>query len=734
MKQVYQSLRTGEIGVSEVPVPGLKPGYVLVQVATSLISPGTERMAVGFGRKNLLDKARDRPDLVRQVLNRARKQGVLTTIEKVRNRLDQPAAVGYACAGTVIGVGEDVATVQVGDSVACGGAGDAVHAEVVSVPKNLVVKLPNGVDFESAAFTTLGATSIHAVRLSEPQMGESIAVIGLGLVGLLTFQLARAAGCAVVGMDPDPERCRLADQLGCEATATDETEFAHAVARTTSGRGADGVIICAATPSDGPVELAGQVARQRAIVVALGLVGTRIPRRTYYDKELTFRVSRSYGPGRYDREYEEKGHDYPIGFVRWTENRNMQAFVQLLADDKIDVARLTTHRFPVEEAQAAYELVTGKSRAVALGILLTYSPSSLSRRIELVSGARRAPASRPRPVAAGLLGGGQFATTTLLPAMKRVSGIELVGVCNSTGLRARHVADKFGFNYCATQEEEIVNDPEVNTVVVATRHHLHARQVVASLAAGKSVFCEKPLALEEDELHSIVEAAGTLTTNMLMVGYNRRFSAMGVDLRAFLSPIQEPLAMHYRVNAGRLPADHWVHDPGQGGDRIRGEVCHFVDFLTFLAGALPVRVEAEALNDNGLYRQDNLTITMRFASGSLGTITYVANGDESLPKERVEVFGGGAAAVLDDFRRLELIRNGRKKVHRSRLRQDKGFVAEWEAFVDAMKVGSASPISLQETVSATLTTLRILDSLRTGGPVEVDVPRFIASPSPADIK
>ncbi len=794
MKQLFQHVRTAGALVTEVPIPKLAVGSLLVHVAASSISAGTERMVVDFAEKNLLQKARARPDLVRQVLDKAQREGILTALQAVQNRLDQPVPLGYSCAGTVIGVGAGVSELQVGDWVACAGGGYAVHAEVVSVPTNLVVKLPENVDFESAAFTTLGAIALQGIRLADVKLGEAVAVIGLGLLGQLTVQMLKAAGCMVIGMDIQPARAQLAHQLGADAVATTPDELSAICYRLSAGHGADAVIITADTPSNQPVQLAGEIARDRGVVVAVGAVGMQIPRKIYYEKELTFRISRSYGPGRYDPEYEEKGHDYPIGYVRWTENRNMQAFVQLLAEGKVNVKPLITHRFPIEEAPKAYDLITGKTGEPFLGVLITYPEDGkgkgegghlTDRKVWLrqpTTGPVRQPDQSPRsilqlpfsilhrpssnlqsPISVGLLGAGNFATTTLLPAMKKVSGIELIGVCTATGLSARHAGDKFGFRYCTTDENEIFSDPHINTVVIATRHYLHARQVLAALGVGKHVFCEKPLALNLEQLREVCKAVGSWKgengrgkgeegnvplsnvhspfsdvqslssilhspfSPILMVGYNRRFAPMARQLKAFLADVHEPLVMHYRVNAGYIPPDHWVQDPEHGGGRIIGEVCHFVDFLTFLAGALPVRVHARALPNDGRYRDDNVVITLEFADGSLGTITYVANGDKSFPKERVEIFGGGCVGVLDDFRRLELVRNGRKKVHTSRLRQDKGHRGEWEAFVAAVQNGSSSPIPREEIIATTLTTFRIMQALDCGEPVEVRTQDFIAS-------
>lgn len=735
MRQLLQSVRKGTLSVSEVPLPRTGQGQVLIQVAASLVSVGTERMVVDFAEKNLLQKAKARPDLVRQVLDKARREGILTTLESVRNRLDQPLALGYSCSGSIIAVSADVHEFHIGERVACAGGGYAVHAEVISVPKNLIVKLPENVGFEAAAFTTLGAIALQGVRLAEVRLGEVVTVIGLGLVGQLAVQLLKAAGCLVIGLDLRPERADLATQLGADAAVTSPEHLSAICDQISAGHGADAVIITADTESNQPVELAGQIARHKGIVVAVGAVGMNIPRKIYYEKELDFRISRSYGPGRYDPEYEEKGHDYPYAYVRWTEQRNMQAFAQLLADGKVNVQPLITHRFPIEEAAKAYELITGKTGALFLGVLLTYPDQpDLSRRIEFHpaipvpgSDAQTSNILVSRNVAIGLLGAGNFATATLLPAMKKVPAVQPIGVCAATGLSARHVAEKFGFSFCSTDENDIFNDPRINTVVIATRHHLHARQVLAGLNAGKHIFCEKPLAISEGELSSVVATFNIQRSTVLTVGYNRRFAPMAIRLKKFLADVHEPLIMHYRVNAGYVPPDHWVQDPDEGGGRIIGEMCHFVDFLIFLANALPVRVQAQALPNNGRYQDDNVIVTLEFENGTLGTITYAANGDRAFSKERVEVFGGETVAVLDDFRCLELVRHGRRKVRRSLLRQDKGHRGEWEALVSAVQNGGPSPISFTDLVTTTLTTFHIREALCTGEPVKIGAEAFIAS-------
>jgi predicted dehydrogenase/threonine dehydrogenase-like Zn-dependent dehydrogenase len=730
MKQVLQHARTGVVEVVDVPAPKLLPGCVLVRIAASLVSAGTERAASEFAGKNLIQKAKARPDLVQEVLNKVRRDGLLSALSAVRNRLDQPSALGYSSAGTVVGVGEGVTDLNVGDHVACAGAGYAVHAEFACVPRLLVAKFSSGtaISFEEAAFTTVGAVALHGIRTADVKLGDVVAVIGLGLLGQLSVQLLKAAGCRVLGMDIVLERVELAARLGADAAVVDDSEFRELCRQSTNGHGVDAVLVTAETLSSDPVNLAGEVARDRGVVVAVGTVGMDIKRPVYYAKELDFRISRSYGPGRYDTAYEQKGRDYPIGYVRWTETRNMEAFLQLLEQGKLDLKSLITHRFPIEQAQGAYELIVGKTGEASLGVLITYSDhAEETHHLGLVP--RKAAANSEKTVTVGLLGAGSFATGTLLPAMKSVSGLELVSVCSATSPHAHHAAKKFGFRFCATDEEKILHDPAVNTVVIATRHNLHASQVLAALAVGKHVFCEKPLCLTEDDLAEIVRAYDNPASDrksQLMVGFNRRFAPMAIRMKEFIGDIGEPLMLNYRVNAGHLSSDHWVNDPEQGG-RILGEVCHFVDFLTFMVSALPIEVQTRTLANSGDYSADNVVISLIFANGSQGTITYLANGDRSFSKERVEVFGGGAVAVLEDFRRLELVRDGRKQVNQSRLRQDKGHRGEWAAFAAALQNGSEVPIPFAEIVSTTLTTLRAVESQLSGKSMLVDAAAFIAN-------
>jgi predicted dehydrogenase/threonine dehydrogenase-like Zn-dependent dehydrogenase len=730
MKQLLQSVSTGEAIVAEVPAPKAGYGQVLVRVSASLISAGTERTAVDFAEKNLLQKAMSRPDLVKQVLDKAKREGLLSTIDTVRNRLDTDLALGYSNAGTVIAVGDGVTEFKAGDRVACAGGGYASHAEIVRVPRNLVARIPDAggreVPFEESAFTTVGAIALQALRLAEPQLGETVAVIGLGLIGLIAVQLAKASGCTVVGMDINPQRCALAERLGCDATATDAGQMNTIVETHSNARGADVVIITAATKSNAPVELAGEIARDRGRVVALGAVGLDIPRKHYYEKELFFQVSRSYGAGRYDPEYEEKGHDYPIGYVRWTEQRNMEAFLLMLAEGKVRVAPLITHRFPIDDGVKGYEIITGKTGEPFLGVVLTYpADASTATRIELRPAANLQAASDR--VAVGMVGAGGFATGVLLPAMKKVPGIELVGVCTASGSTAHGVGKRLGFRFCATDQQQVLSDPTINTIVVATRHHLHARQVSAALRAGKNVFCEKPLCVNEQELAELAQLYTSLNPSpMLMVGFNRRFAPMALEMGRFAHKLGEPMMMHYRVNAGYIPLTHWTQDKEQGAGRIVGEACHFVDFLSFLTGSLVRTVQVAALPNHGRYNDDNVVAVLTYENGSVGTIAYTAAGDKTFPKERVEMFGSGAVAVLDDFRSLLITQNGKRKELKSHLRQDKGHRGEWEAIAEAMRKGEPSPISFEQIVNTTLTTFAIIRGIASGEAQTIDTAEFIA--------
>jgi predicted dehydrogenase/threonine dehydrogenase-like Zn-dependent dehydrogenase len=706
MKQLLQYVKNGQTVVEEIPVPTPREGQALVKVSASLVSAGTERMVVEFAEKSLLGKARSRPDLVKQTLDKAKREGVMPTVQAVFNRLDQPMALGYSSAGAIIALGKNMPGFKVGQRVACAGGGYAVHAEYNVVPRNLLTPLPKNVDFESAAFTTLGAIALHGFRLAEPQLGENVAVIGLGLLGLMTIQFAAAAGCNVLGIDLDPKRIKLAEGLGLKAVARQQAEAAAQAF--TANRGFDSVIICAGTSSNDPVELAGVIARDCAKVVATGAVGLNFPRKVYYEKEISFINSRSYGPGRYDANYEESGNDYPIGYVRWTEGRNFQAVVEMMASGKLQVTSLISHRFPIEEGVKAYEVITGKSKEPFLGVLLTYGEKEevKSKKVEFISSVLR-PSST---VKLGVLGAGLYANATLLPVIKNNKDFELVGIASSGGLHAQHSGKKFGFQYAASSDDEIINDTAINTVAILTRHDSHADLVVKALKTGKHVFVEKPLAITPEQLHKIEKQLRITNHQLLTVGFNRRFSSLAQNLKSSVVHRPSPMYLHYRVNAGCIPLNHWTQDPLLGGGRIVGEACHFIDLLTFLAGAPPVRVRAYALPDGGKYREDNVSMTFIFPDGSIGVVDYLANGDKSFPKERLEVFCEGMIAVLDDYVSLTTVKGGRTTVQRGA--QDKGWKAEMAAFAEAIKNGKEPPIPYEQLIGVAKAAFAALQSLR----------------------
>jgi predicted dehydrogenase/threonine dehydrogenase-like Zn-dependent dehydrogenase len=668
-------------------------------------------MVVDFARRSLLGKARRRPDLVRQVIKKARREGMRAAAQAALNRLDQPMALGYSSAGTIVAVGPDMPGFQVGQRVACAGSGYAVHAEYAVVPRNLLVPLPAGLDFESAAFGTLGAIGMHGFRLAQPHVGERVAVIGLGLLGLLTGQIAAAAGCQVFGVDLDDSRVKLASSLGI--TAFTRNRAAEAAQGFTRGKGFDVILICADAASDDPVELAGEIAGDRGRVVAIGAVGQDLPRRLYYEKELSFVNSRSYGPGRYDAAYEEHGHDYPIGQVRWTEGRNLESVIDLMATGKLRVQPIISHRFPIQRAAEAYALISSSARRPFVGVLLTYDARPPARATRVDFPAALAPTSAVR---LGVLGAGNFASVTLLPAIKKASEIDLIGISAPGGLHARHAASKFGFAFATSDLDDVLKDRRVNTIAVLTRHDSHADLVIKALKTGRHVYVEKPLAITAEQLSSIERQLRRKNGGILMVGFNRRFAPLASMLSEYFSGRLEAIHAHYRVNAGFLPLDHWAQDPAQGG-RIIGEACHFVDLITFLVGAAPVAVDAHALPDGGKYREDNVSMTFTFPDGSVGVVDYLANGDLSLPKERLEVFSSGKTAILEDYRALELRHAGTRKLIKAA--QDKGWMYEWRALSRVIREGGSPPIPYDQLLGVTRAMLAAVQSLRTRQPVSI---------------
>jgi predicted dehydrogenase/threonine dehydrogenase-like Zn-dependent dehydrogenase len=699
--------------VTDVPVPVLQHGRVLVRTAASLVSAGTERMSLQLAQKSLLGKARERPDLLKQVVQKYKTEGLVSTVNAVRAKLDANKALGYSAAGIVVEVGQNVTDLRTGDRVACAGADFASHAEMLSVPQNLCVRLPEVVSFEAGAFGTLGAIALQGLRLAEPTLGEAVAVIGLGLLGQLTMQLLKANGCRVFGIDLDPARVNLARALGADTASISGPETAQQVMDWTRGRGADAVLITAATASNEPIELAGEISRAKGRVVAVGLVGLDVPRQTFYERELSLKISMSYGPGRYDPEYEEGGHDYPFGYVRWTEQRNIEAFLDLVAQERIDVQPLITHRFPIAEAERAYELISSSSESY-LGVLLQYqTDAEIKRTIELKTS--RATANEVR---LGVIGAGNYVTSKLLPQFK-AAGVEFRSIASASGTSARDAGEKFGFARAVSGADEVLTDSGANLIVIGTRHDSHAELAARALRSNRHVFIEKPLALNDAELDDVLQAAAG-SEGQLMVGFNRRFSPLALAACEFFAGRSGPLSILYRVNAGRIQKTHWIQDVRQGGGRVIGEVCHFVDLMQFWTAARPVSVFAEAVQTTNqqVVETDSIFITLRFADGSNGCIAYVAEGDKSVAKERVEIFGEGKTFVLDDFRRAVLYKNG-KETRKDLKTQDKGQANLVQSVCAMVRGGTIAPISLEEIAATTRATFRMLDSLRTGQAVAV---------------
>lgn len=707
MKQVEQNYRSGTLRVAEVPVPRVADGSLLVATRVSLISAGTERQLVDLAKSSLAAKAIARPDLVRQVISKAQREGIGPTIERVFAKLDTPIPLGYSLAGTVLETGRSVVGLTTRDRVACAGAGFANHAEINAVPKNLCVPIPEGVDDEDASFATLGAIALQGVRVAGPTLGERVVVQGLGLIGLLTVQLLKANGCRVLGYDPAPQRAALARELGADAAVSEGLK--EAAASFTGGHGADAVIVAAASKSSEPANTAAEICRMKGRVVVVGAVGLDLVRDPFYKREIDLRLSMSYGPGRYDPSYEKEGHDYPFAYVRWTEQRNMQAFLELIAAGRVTPKALVTHRFAIAAAEEAYRLIG--SDTPHLGILLDYpeqDATALQRRVALTP----PPPARKGEARVGFIGFGNYAKSMLLPAVSKAGGSVLTGVATATGISARHAAERHRFSFAATDAAEVLADEGTETVFIATRHDTHAHLIVAALERGKHVFCEKPLAIDREGLDAVLAAAAR-APGRLAIGFNRRFAPMMVAAKAALAGRSAPLVMLYRVNAGAVPRESWIQG-AEGGGRIVGEVCHFVDALTYLAGAPPVEVQAIGAKGH----DDAVSILLRMADGSIGTIIYSSIGDPAAPKEYLEMLGDGRVVRLDDFRRLTITIRGRTKAMKH-ARQDKGQRGLVATFLESVRNSTQPPIPLAELAAVTDATFAIEEAVRTRGAVSV---------------
>ena len=688
MKQILQSLKDGSTKVAEVPVPKVSSGQLLIRSSITLVSAGTERMLVEFGKSSWVERARKQPDKVKMVLDKIRTDGLQPTIEKVFDYLDKPLPLGYCNVGVVAEVGSGVTSFNIGDRVVSNGK----HAEVVSVPVNLCAKIPDKVSDAEASFTVLGAVALQGIRLAKPTLGETVVVIGLGLIGLMTIQLLKANGCRVLGLDFDEEKIILAKSFGAETVNLNIEDPLIIANKFSRGRGVDAVVITAATTSNEPVHQAAQMCRKRGRIVLVGVTGLKLSRDDFYKKELTFQVSSSYGPGRYDPNYEEKGQDYPVGFVRWTEQRNFEAVLDMMMAGSLNVEKLITHRFDISEAKKAYEIVGGQEKS--LGILITYPGIEInknSRTISLLGTEDKKIIinQNAKKLKVSFLGSGNYATSILIPAFKSAN-VDLRTIASSTGFSGANTGRKYGFVETTTDSDQLFNEANNDVVVIATRHDTHANFVMKALKAKKIVFVEKPLCLTLEELDKIQSAYSP--SNILMVGFNRRFAPQVQKIKNLLKNINSPMSMVMTVNAGKISKDHWTQDLEIGGGRIIGEVCHFIDLLRFLVGKIITSYQVQFMESS---TKDNVDIQLTFADGSVGSIHYYANGSKSFPKERLEIFAEGGILQLDNYKILKGFDwPGFKKM--SLWNQDKGQKACVKTFVDTVLKENVSPIPIEE--------------------------------------
>jgi len=718
MKQVVQSARTGVLSVREVPAHRVRGGHLLIRTTASLISAGTERMVVDFAKKSMVSKARSRPDLVQKVFSKLQRDGVMATLESVLARLDEPLPLGYSAAGRIVAVGAGLeGAFRIGDRVAMAGAGLANHAEENLVPANLVAPIPSDVPDEEACFGTVSSIALNGVRLLEPKLGDLVGVVGVGLVGQLATQLLVLHGCRVACFDYDPKKLELAKSLGAEIVWNlANGDPSESVLSHSRGVGCDSVLIAAATDSSEPFATAAAIARDRAKISLVGITGTEFPYREFMKKELSVVVSRSYGPGRYDDDYEKRNVKYPVGWVRWTETENLAECVRLMSPSnklRLDTSALTTHKFEFSDTERAYALVT-EGTEPHLGVVLTYpqTESAVSKPAATIL-----PRAKGNKCVLGVVGAGSFARTKLLPALRGSSDVVLHTLATQRGISAEDSKKKFGFAHCTTDVNDIFANPEINAVLITTPHSGHAALTARALAAGKSVMVEKPLALTREELNEVI-AARSASAAFFQVGFNRRFAPMVLKMRGHLANIAGPKTLLLRVNAGQLPPESWQKDANEGGGRILGEVCHFVDLARFLIGSPISSVHADAATPSRAVAED-LTVTLRHADGSLTTIFYTALGDTAYSKERFECFAGGTVAALDNFRSLEIATGGRIKRTTAKLEQDKGHKAELQAFVHAVSSGTDAPILEGELIESSLATIAVLESLREGAAVSI---------------
>jgi len=702
MKQVIQSLKTGQTKVAEIPIPSSRPGELLIKTSKTLISTGTERMLVNFGKAGLIKKAKQQPDKLKLVLDKFFTDGFKPTIEAVFNKIDQPLPLGYCNVGIVHEVGSDIKSFKKGDRVVSNGK----HAEVVNVPTNLCAKVPETVSDEEASFTILGAVALQGIRLIKPTLGETVVVIGLGLVGLMTVQLLKANGCRVLGIDFDQNKLSLAKKFGAEVVDLNKEDPIAKADIFSRSRGVDAVIITTSTTSDEPIHQAALMCRKRGRIVLVGVAGLKLSRNDFFKKELTFQVSASYGPGRYDTNYEEKGQDYPIGFVRWTEQRNFEAVLDMMATGALNVKELISHQFDINDAENAYKLVIGNESS--LGILLTYPGVEITnnKRKVLLSNKNNKKKSKientNKKIKVSFLGSGNYAGSILIPAFK-AENTELISLGSDRGVSGVHLGSKYGFFETTTDSDYLLNDTKSDVVVIATRHNTHADFVIKALTTQKCVFVEKPLCLTLEELNKIESIYSS--SNFLMVGFNRRFAPQVQKMKILLESITGPKTMIMTVNAGKIPDDHWTQDSKIGGGRIVGEACHFIDLLRFLVGKTITKYNIQFMDSS---TKDTADIQLSFEDGSIATIHYYANGSKSFPKERLEVFAQGGVLQLDNYRKLTGF--GWPRFKKMNLwQQDKGHKACVKAFIDAVSKGHVSPIPIEEIFEVSKISIKLLN-------------------------
>ncbi len=756
MKQIIQNYRTGAVELLEVPVPLCTPNKILLKNIASLVSIGTERSIIELGRKTLIGKARTRPDLVKRFMEKAKNEGFIKTFKTALQMLDNPTPLGYSSAGLVIEVGENIHKFSPGDRVACIGAGYASHAEYVVVPEMLCAHIPktrfnsykllvngkneetsqitnneltdNYISFEEAAFGMLGTIALHGIRCAKLTFGESVAVVGLGLLGLLTVQILKAYGCKVIGTDIDLHKVELAKKLNADYAYALEDEFKNGVERATNGYGADAVIITAATESDAPVNTAVDVARYGGRIVLVGVADIHPQRNEMWHKEVEIIVSKAGGPGTFDPFYENRGIDYPVGYVRWTESRNLEEFLRLMAEGKVDVNPLITHRFKIEQAEIIYKDMMANKGGPYIGVILEYPQESLNvnsyklleRKISLKTNQHIT--NNNTQINVGVIGAGLFGKALLLPALKKIKDIRFHTLSTSSSTNTYHTAKKYGFDQCTTDYKEVLQNNEINTVIILTPHSLHARMVIEALKAGKHVFVEKPLCINEEELQQIIDARCQMPDKYLMVGYNRRFSTHAIRASEYLKNRRDPIVINYRVNAGFVPPEHWVHSEEEGGSRIIGEVCHFVDMMQFLTKSNPIRVYAERIsgNNKASLNSDNVAITLKFEDGSIGNIIYSASGDKAYSREQIEIFSEGNTIVIKDYKETDFYKSGKKKTLKT-FNQEMGYKEELQHFFDIIKGKTVPSITSEETFLSTYTVFKINESLEKGQPVNISM-------------